>query len=413
LKPKLLYIANIRMPTEKAHGLQIAQNCEAFADAGAEVELWVARRVNTTELDAVQDIWAHYGVKRNFTLRRIPCIDLLPLVPNRNDWLARLIFHFQQWTFMFMVLLRAPFTGADIYYSRDAMEMLALSFIKPGHKLAYEAHRRASGRGGRWLQRQVIRRAGTVIAVTARLKDDLEKLANLTPQPSLHTMERGSQEKFMVAHDGIRAERFANLPSQAEARAVVGWPADAFIVGYVGRLQTMAMDKGVGTLVEALRNVEGATLALVGGPEGSAEEFHHYWLKLGMDDAHFLNAGQVSPERVPIYLSALDVCAMPFPWTEHFAYYASPMKLFEYMASRRAIVATDLPSTAEVVKDEESALLVPPGDGGALGAAIAHLRDDTALRERLANRAYEEVLGHYTWASRAVAILKKVMRYEG
>lgn len=217
----------------------------------------------------------------------------------------------------------------------------------------------------------------------------------------------------MVAHDGIRAERFANLPSQAEARAVVGWPQDAFIVGYVGRLQTMAMDKGVGALVEALRDVKGATLALVGGPEDSAEEFHQYWLKLGMEEVHFLNAGQVSPERVPIYLSALDVCAMPFPWTEHFAYYASPMKLFEYMASRRVIVATDLPSTAEVVHDGESALLVPPSDAAAFGAAIVRLRDDPALRERLAERAYVEVLGHYTWASRAAAILKKVMRDEG
>ncbi|MBZ0289255.1 MAG: glycosyltransferase, partial [Anaerolineae bacterium] len=296
---------------------------------------------------------------------------------------------------------------ADIYYSRDAMEMLGLSFIKPRHKLAYEAHRRATGRNGRWLQRQVIRRAGTVIAVTARLKTDLEKLANLIPH------ESGSQEKFMVAHDGIRAERFANLPSQAEARAAVGWPPDAFIVGYVGRLQTMSMDKGVGTLVEALRDVPGATLALVGGPEDSAEEFRQYWLKLGLDGAHFINAGQVSPDRVPIYLSALDVCAMPFPWTEHFAYYASPMKLFEYMASRRVIVATDLSSTAEVVTDGESALLVPPSDAAALGAAIARLKDDPGLRERLANRAYEEVMGHYTWASRAGAILKKVMRDEG
>src|SRR4051812_30948237 len=76
---KLLYIASIRLPTEKAHGLQIVQNCEAFADAGAAVTLWVARRFNTAELRAVGDVWAHYGVKRNFVLRRIPCIDLLPL----------------------------------------------------------------------------------------------------------------------------------------------------------------------------------------------------------------------------------------------------------------------------------------------------------------------------------------------
>ena len=51
---KLLYLANIRLPTEKAHGLQIMQNCEAFADVGAEVTLWCARRVNTPELRNVR-----------------------------------------------------------------------------------------------------------------------------------------------------------------------------------------------------------------------------------------------------------------------------------------------------------------------------------------------------------------------
>ena len=172
----------------------------------------------------------------------------------------------------------------------------------------------------------------------------------------------------------------------------------------------MAMDKGVGTLIEGLRQVDGVTLALVGGPDESAEAFRQDWIRLGMDGGRFINAGQVAPDRVPIYLSALDVCAMPMPWTEHFAYHASPMKLFEYMASRRAILATTLPSTAEVVTDGESALLVPPGDADALGRAVSRLRADPALRERLTQRAYEQVMAHHTWAARAAAILKQIMR---
>jgi glycosyltransferase involved in cell wall biosynthesis len=209
----------------------------------------------------------------------------------------------------------------------------------------------------------------------------------------------------IIAHDGIRRDRFADVPGQAEARGAVGWPKDAFIVGYVGRLHTMNMDKGAGMLIEALRQVDGVTLAVVGGPDDAAEKLRDKWVKLGLDESRFLNAGQVSPERVPLYLSALDVCAMPFPWTEHFAYYASPMKLFEYMASQRAIVASDLPSTAEVVKDGESALLYPPGDVDALAQAIMRLRDDRSLRERLANCAYQQVMEHYTWGARAAAIL--------
>ncbi|MBZ0278340.1 MAG: glycosyltransferase [Anaerolineae bacterium] len=393
---KLLYIADIRLPTEKAHGLQIMQNCEAFAQAGAEVTLWVARRINIAELRGVRDVWAHYGVRPVFGLRHLPTLDLLPLVPDRNDWLARVIFYIQLATFILAALLRALFTPADVIYSRDALVILALSLVKPRRALAYEAHRLNAGRAGRWLQGQVVRRAGTVIAVTQKLADGL--------------VEAGANPaRVIVAHDGIRRERFQDMPSQAEARRALGWPEDAFIVGYVGRLQTLSMDKGVGTLVTALAGVEGVSLGLVGGPDDMAEAFRQHWLGLGLDASRFLNAGQVAPERVPLCLSALDICAMPFPWTTHFAYYASPMKIFEYMASGRAIVASDLPSTAEVVTHEKSALLVPPSDTGALAAAIIRLRDDAGLRGRLAQQAQQTVLAHYTWEARAQAILNKIM----
>ncbi|MBZ0283970.1 MAG: glycosyltransferase family 4 protein [Anaerolineae bacterium] len=394
---QLLYIANVRLPTEKAHGLQIMQNCEAFADSGAEVRLWTAHRVNTPALRDITDIWAHYGVKRNFTRRTVPCIDLIGLVPERADWLAKLIFHLQQTTFVLVALIGALFQQADIYYSREAITLFVLSLIKPKHTLAYEVHTMAGGRSGGWLRRQTLRRCGTIIPVTKRLGEDLVKLG-------------ADPARVLVAHDGIRQARFAQLPTQTEARTAVNWPQDAFIVGYVGRLHTMALDKGVSTLIEALKRVDGAVLALVGGPDDMAEILKQQWQNAGLNSNCFINAGQVTPERVPTYLSALDVCTMPFPWTEHFAYYASPMKLFEYMASGRAIVASDLPSTAEVVTNDESALLYPPGDVDALAAAIIRLRDDPALRSRLGNNAREQVMSHYTWDARARAILDKVTR---
>jgi glycosyltransferase involved in cell wall biosynthesis len=104
-------------------------------------------------------------------------------------------------------------------------------------------------------------------------------------------------------------------------------------------------------------------------------------------------------------LAALDAAVMPFPWTEHFAYYASPIKLFEYMAAGCAVVATDLPSTAEVVRDGETALLVPPSDVGALTTALISLREDPALARALGTAARELALGEYTWDERARRIL--------
>ncbi len=174
----------------------------------------------------------------------------------------------------------------------------------------------------------------------------------------------------------------------------------------------MAMDKGVGVLVEALATVAndgvgGCEIGLVGGPDDMAEALRDQWRALGQPDAAFHYAGQVAPDRVPVYLSALDLCALPSPWTPFFAYYTSPMKLFEYMASGRAIVASDLPTNAEVLTDGESALLIPPSDAEALAAAIRRLRDDPALRALLAGKAQALVMESYTWDARARMILSQ------
>ncbi|MBI5959174.1 MAG: glycosyltransferase, partial [Chloroflexi bacterium] len=155
---------------------------------------------------------------------------------------------------------------------------------------------------------------------------------------------------------------------------------------------------------EALREMDGVSLAIIGGPDEMVDTLRQRWIAAGLDAGRFLAAGQVPPAQVPLYLSACDVCALPHPWTKHFAYYTSPIKLFEYMAARRAIVASDLPGFAEVLREGESALLVPPGDVGTLTAAIQRLRDDPALRSRLADSAYEQVMAHYTWEARAKAI---------
>ena len=393
---RLVYAANMRWPTEKAHGLQITHNCEAFAQAGAQVTLWIPRRTNTPELRAVADPWAHYGVERLFAVRRLACVDLMPLAAGRAQP-EKLAFALQTLTFTLAALLAALATRADVYYTRDLYTLLALSLVKRRRALAYEPHRRSQTRAGRRLQNIAARRAGAVFPVTPPLAQAL--IADGLPAA-----------RALVAHDGFRRARFENLPPQGDARRTLGWPADAFIVGYVGRLHTMGLDKGIGTLIDALARTGGVALALVGGPDEMAAALRRRWLEHGRAEADLLYAGQVAPEHVPLCLRAFDVCAMALPWTQHFAYYASPLKLFEYMAAGRAIVASDLPAWADVVQDGETALLVPPGDADALAAAIARLRADAGLRARLAENARARALAHYTWDARARAILDQIRR---
>ena len=393
--PKLLYISMMRMPTEKAHGLQIAQNCEAFADAGYELTLWVSRRWNTRQMRQMKDPFAYYGLRPNFTIRYLPCIDLFPLFPP-NSRGARLAFYLLMLSYSLVMTALLLMTRADVYYSREEALLALLSWLKPKSSLAYEAHLLSSSRRGAALTRYVTARVGSIIAITPQLREDLIRQRGARP------------ERTLAAHDGIRQARFATLPAQSAARQQIGWDESAFIVGYVGRLHTIGIDKGVGTLISALSQVKGAHLALVGGPDDMAEALHRQWLELGLPDERFLYVGHVSPADVPCYMSAFDVCAMPFPHTPHFSFYASPLKLFEYMASHRAVVASDLPAWSDVVSHGESALLVPPADSAALAESIDRLRRDPDLRRRLAEKARQRVMAHYTWAARAKKILAHI-----
>lgn len=393
---RLIYLANVRLPTEKAHGLQIMENCDAFAAAGVEVSLWAARRRDRGPL-AGRDPFAHYGIAPRFRLRRLPSVDLLWLVPDQDNRWSRLVFGLQLVTYLIAALVGALVTRADIYYSRDERVIALLGLFKPARSLVYEAHTLAGGRIGRWLQARACHAAGLIVPVTGLLRDDL--------------IARGAPaERMWVAPDGIRADRFTTMPDQVHARAELGWPEKVFIVGYMGRLHTMNMGKGVDTLVTALTTLRDLpiALALVGGPDEAADALRAAWVAAGCASEHFLYAGQVAPERVPTCLAAFDVCVMPLPATTHFARHASPLKLFEYMASGRAIIATDLPSFSEILTHDQTALFVPPSDAQALRLAIRLLYAHPMLGQQLGQAARQTVLSRYTWAARARGILGRL-----
>ncbi len=385
-EPRLIYLSNNRLPTEKAHGLQIVQMCEALADAGYAVTLVAPRRFNTRELRRVRSLWDHYGVRRNFAFTRLPCLDLFPLFPR-----SALTFLAQTFTYLLALLAWLPFQRADVLYTRDLFIGAALALLRPRTPLIYEMHQVHRSRPAQRLQKLLARRAH-VVAITAHLADYMRALG---------------ATRVLVAHDGFRAARFADLPSRAEARATGGLPQDAFVLGYVGRLHTMGMPKGLDTLIEAIalatKEEAPLNLLLVGGPPEGIETLGVHWAALGLSLERLHTPGQVPAEAVPRYLAAMDVGTLPLPWTEHFAYHASALKLFEYMAAGCAVLASNLPSTAEVVRDGETALLVPPGDATAWAAAIRRLRDDPALRERLSAQARQEVQG-YAWSVRAERI---------
>ena len=401
---RLMYLAHMRVPSPRAHTHQIMQMCEALADEGCEVTL-LCGRIGRGGSQA-PDPWEAYGVKRNFALEPMPSLDLAALsrrLPRSlRPVVLGLLWAQSLLVYSLAIALRLRREDRAIVYSRDALPLWILARLWPGRaeRLVFEAHTCPSRWPGKNLRRDLARRIGAMVVVTRNL------------QRRLH--ERGiSPRRVLVAHDGVRLARFALDGDRRAWRAKLDWPTEAFIVGYAGRLETLDMDKGVAFLASAVAELatdpgrRWAHLALVGPSERELES-----LRSGSPAGMFLSLGWIHPARLPGILRAMDVCAIPFPWTEHLAYDASPLKLFEYMASGTPIVASDLPAIAEVLRHEWNALMVPPGDLQAWGQALRRLRDEPGLGDRLARQAAFDVR-EFSWDIRARRVVELLHAAEG
>jgi len=113
--------------------------------------------------------------------------------------------------------------------------------------------------------------------------------------------------------------------------------------------------------------------------------------------------GMVEPGAVAGYLATAHVLVLPNTATRISERYTSPLKLFEYLAAGRPIVASDLPALREVVTADVDAVLVPPGDPRALAEGIARVLRDPELAERLSAQAWSRAAA-FSWTARAERI---------
>lgn len=219
-----------------------------------------------------------------------------------------------------------------------------------------------------------------------------------------HPAARG---RVHVVPNGVDPDRFA---PGAYAAATTPGP---FTVGFVGTLKAW---HGTEILVEAFAILHErdprVRLLLVGdGPERPRIEA--LLATRGLTGAAVLT-GAVEPARVPALLAAMDVAVAPYPDRERF--YFSPLKLYEYMAAGRAVVASRVGQIADVIQDGRSGLLCSPGDPHALAGALARAYADPDLRARLGRAARERVLQRHTWdavAERVLALAREPASLKG
>jgi glycosyltransferase involved in cell wall biosynthesis len=362
---KIVYITDARLPTEKAHGLQIMKTCEALVKAGNELTLVAPRRRNSITADPFD----YYKIATRFPVRRLFTIDLIRY--------GRIGFFVQIVSFSIVAVFTLPRRGYDLLYGRDEIILATLSLFG-FRSIVWESH------DGAWnlCARYIVRRSRKLVVVSGGLRD--------------WYIEKGvAEEKIIVIPNAIDPEEFSHPQSQEAARRRLGLPLDVKIALYIGRLDGW---KGTDTLLEASKFLSEIKIALIGGDVGQVEQ-----LKLKYPNVIFLGYRPYS--ELPDNQSAADVLVVPNTGKDTISVrFTSPLKLIAHLSSNRPIVASDLPSIREIVGDD-AALLVPADDPKALAEGIKKVIEDPVLGAQLAQHAREHSI-RYTWIARAEMIGK-------
>ena len=200
-------------------------------------------------------------------------------------------------------------------------------------------------------------------------------------------------ERSWVIPCGTNLEHFTPLPPPL-ARPRIGLEADRPTVGFTG---TFFDYQGVQTLIEAAPSILSRfprVLFLLVGDGEMRQNWEALVHAKGLGSSfHF--TGQVPYRDVPLYINATDVAVAPMIASRG---PVSPLKLFDYWACARPVVASDLPDLAELIRESRAAMAVPPDDPHALADAVSELLADQAKRYALGTWGRRFVEARYSWA---------------
>jgi glycosyltransferase involved in cell wall biosynthesis len=376
---RLLYLADIRFPLERANGIQTFETCRALAARGHEVTLLV--RPDTSV--PARDPWFFYGAERvpGFTIERIASV---PESMRRACYVT---------TALGRIIARK----ADVVFTRDlGLASLALGLPRSRRPaLVYEAHGyapavsqelpRLLGTSARPSPRKLARLARRESRVWRRA----EGYVTLTSAHRSELVARFGPRDAAVVPDGTRLPRVRRFEPP---------PAGPPMVGYAGHLYPW---KGVDVLIEAIARRPDLRGLVVGGHPGERDLARLEALAHARGIADRVEfTGWRPPQEVAASLARCHALALPNVRSTISERYTSPLKLFDYLAAGRPIVASDLPAIREVLTDQVNGLLVEPGRADALADALGRVLDDSALAERLSRKAFDDA-DRYSWDARA------------
>ncbi|MCE7886074.1 MAG: glycosyltransferase [Alphaproteobacteria bacterium PRO2] len=368
---KIYYFSGATLPSDAAQSVHVMKMCAALAGEAKANAVTLFAKGGRGVSD--EEIFSYYGVEPCFSL----VLSANPKVPVLTG-ILRLLGH--RWALREMGM-------PDIAYGRDPVELDWL--IPENVQVVYEVHEMPSSFFQDYALINLIKRKNFKLVVISRgLKADFMK-----------KFRRLDQNKIIVAPDG------ADVPKKKSAPRELPGRSDVLKVGYTGSLHE---GKGMEVIAVLAREAPDFDFHVVGGAPGRVKEWQEKKLP-----ANLFMHGHVPHGELGSYLAAFDILIAPYRAKaktrsgRDISRWMSPMKIFEYMAAGKPILASDLPVIREVLQDGQNALLAPPDNPKGWLAALERLKDES-LRKNLAEQAYNDLTGKYSWQKRAQVVLKFV-----
>ena len=360
---KIDYASNSVIPSTAANSIHVMKMCSALAKCGHDVVLHAAEG----SLDE-DDSFNFYGVNSNF---KIVYHTVLPI-----KYVGALFYALQ-------VLVWVLVNKRSVVYGRDLYSCFLASFFLP---TGFEAHGPTCGWLNKYLFELMLKRElfKALVVISKALSSIFSGRFNL------------QKVNVVVLHDAADNvnDKCKQFPTSARIQ-----------VGYVGHLYK---GRGIELVIELANRLREFDFHIVGGNDSDIE----YWRSVaGASNVTF--HGFVDPSVVHRYRNSFDILLAPYQRVVavsgggNTVDYMSPLKIFEYLASGKALVCSDLPVLREVL-DETTAILVDPGDVEAREKAILRFKS-VKVRNAFGLRAQRLFLEKYTWSSRAEVIVKEFL----
>jgi len=381
---KIAYFASSRLPSCKANSVQVLRMCEAMAMAGHEVRLFA--RAGSPAMNP-EEIFRYYGVEPVFSLRLITAPSAWFIGGMLYGSLAAAAMFRDKWQ-------------PDIIYGRNLYALLAASAC--GSDLYYESHAAPANQGRRLLERILFALPAfkKLIVINQKLREFY-----FEGFPGLRQSEKTA---IVVAHDGATEPEKHFLHLQPITR-----PDKKPVIGYAGGLYP---GKGIEIIMQLAQRLPGCVFRIAGGSEAEVNRWRSYYRA---DNLEFI--GHLPHAAVREFLAGCDLLVAPYrtrvssdpSGAGDIAAWMSPLKIFEYMAVGRPIVAARLPAIEEILTDWRNALLVEPDNIEAWVNAIKRLLGDRKLADHMSRQAQNDLIASYTWQARVSRIFTSINRFDG